>query len=119
MRSRDRFTFGGLQCEIAGEKHPVANLSLGGFFVAAHHPVNVGPVLVVRLLIGERAIPLHVKVMWVNEGPSPKHPSMPAGFGVSIRQIDLRDKLALVETLRRAAQAASSGAPPAQPLSRH
>ena len=119
MRGKDRFSFRGVQCEIAGEMHPVADLSLGGFFVAARHPIRAGAVLAVRLQVGERSIPLHVKVMWVNEGPSPKHPAMPAGFGVSIRRIDLRDKLALIEVLRRAAHDAGAGSRRAQPSSRH
>ena len=119
MRGKDRYSFHDVQCEIAGEMHPVANLSLGGFFVTARHPIGAGAVFAVRLQVGERSIPLHVKVMWVNEGPSPKHSAMPAGFGVSIRQIDLRDKLALVEMMRRAAHDAGAGRRRAQPSSRH
>lgn len=105
MKGRDRFNFTGIQCQIGDERKPVANLSLGGFFIASEHPVAPGQVIAVHLLFPSRAVPLHVKVAWVNEPPSPRQPALPTGFGVSIKQIDLGDKLALIELLRQAARA--------------
>ncbi|MGH9884801.1 MAG: PilZ domain-containing protein [bacterium] len=104
MRGKDRFNFNGIQCEIGDVPMPVANLSLGGFFVASEHPIAPGQVIAVHLVFPSRSFPLHVKVAWVNEGPTPKHPQLPTGFGVSIKQIDLGDKLALIELLRQAAR---------------
>jgi Tfp pilus assembly protein PilZ len=102
LRDKDRFTFHGVHCQMDGETHRVANLSLGGFFIAAERPVAPGQVIALSLQIGERTIPLHVKVAWVNEGPVRKQAGLPTGFGVSIKQIELRDKLAIIEVLRRA-----------------
>ena len=110
MRDKDRFVFRGIECEIGDERKPVTNLSLGGFFVASDRPIAPGQVIAVHLVFPSRAFPLHVKVAWVNEPPNPKQPSLPTGFGVSIKQIDLGDKLALIELLR----VASRSQPPAR-----
>ena len=104
MRGKDRFSFTGIECQIGDERKAVTNLSLGGFFVASERPIAPGQVIAVHLVFPSRAFPLHVKVAWVNEPPNPKQPALPTGFGVSIRQIDLGDKLALIELLRQASR---------------
>jgi Tfp pilus assembly protein PilZ len=104
MRGRDRFNFNGIECEVGDVRLPVSNLSLGGFFVAAERPIARGQVIAVNLVFPSRSFPLHVKVAWVNEPPKPKQPTLPTGFGVSIKQIDLGDKLALIELLRQASR---------------
>jgi hypothetical protein len=104
MRGKDRFKFTGIQCQIGHERMPVTNLSLGGFFVASDHPIAPGQVIAVELIFPSRSFALHVKVAWVNEPPTPKRPSLPTGFGVSIKQIELGDKLALIELLRQASR---------------
>jgi hypothetical protein len=94
----------------------VANLSLGGFFVAAGHPLPLGQVVSMRLHLPARAVALDVAVAWRNEVEAPRNPALPGGFGVAIRRIDMADKLALVEYLRaheRPGAAAETTAVPA------
>lgn len=104
MRGKDRFRFTGIQCQVGDDRMDVSNLSLGGFFVASDRPIAPGPVIAVDLIFPSHVFPLHVKVAWVNEPPNPKQPALPTGFGVSIKQIDLGDKLALIELLRQASR---------------
>lgn len=100
MRSRDRVPSFDVTCEWDGAARPVANLSLGGFFVSSDHPLPVGQVVALRLLLPDRSLAVEGKVAWINESGSPKNPALPSGFGVAIRKIDIADKLALVEFLR-------------------
>jgi Tfp pilus assembly protein PilZ len=101
MKSRDRVTMDDARCMLDGESLPLTNLSLGGFFVATERPLIPGQIVALRVLVADREIPVIGKIAWVNEKASPRHPSMPAGFGVSITRIDLTDKVALVDILRR------------------
>jgi hypothetical protein len=110
MRSRDRITLDDARCVCDGETLPVADLSLGGFFVVTERPLITGQVVALRLSIGEREIPLVGKVAWVNEHDAPRRPALPPGFGVAITRIELGDKVALVDILRRA----SAPPPPAR-----
>lgn len=89
------------RCVLDGEGLPIKNLSLGGFFVATERPLILGQVVALRVQVADREIPVVGKVAWVNERDSPRQPALPAGFGVAITRIDLGDKLALVEILRR------------------
>ena len=104
MRSKDRLTVDDALCVLDGEQLPVANLSLGGFFVATERPLIAGQVLALRLLVAGRDIPVFAKVAWVNERDAPRQPGMPPGFGVCITRIELGDKVALVDVLRRASR---------------
>ena len=100
MRGRERVPSFDVTCEWDGDARAVANLSLGGFFVVSDHPLPVGQVVALRLLLPERPLTVEGKVAWINEHASPKNPALPAGFGVAIKKIALADKLALVEFLR-------------------
>lgn len=116
MKSRDRIALDSARCVLDGEPLAVANLSLGGFFVASERPLIAGQIVSLWLLVGGREIPLFGKVAWVNEREAPRHPSLPPGFGVSITRIELADKVALVEILRRASPrpGTSRGSPAAR-----
>ena len=115
MRSKDRITLEDARCLLDGESLDVANLSLGGFFVASGKPLIVGQVVALRLQVAGRDIPLFGKVAWVNERDAPRQPSLPPGFGVSITRIELPDKVALVEILRRHARRPPGRNGPAAP----
>ncbi len=101
MKSGDRLAVDDARCILDGEGLPIKNLSLGGFFVATERPLINGQIVALRVLVAEREIPVVGKVAWVNERDAPRHPELPPGFGVAITRIDLTDKLALVEILRR------------------
>jgi Tfp pilus assembly protein PilZ len=101
MKSGDRLAVEDARCILDGEGLPIKNLSLGGFFVATERPLINGQIVALRVLVAEREIPVVGKVAWVNERDAPRQPDLPPGFGVSITRIDLTDKLALVEILRR------------------
>ena len=101
MKSGDRLPVEDARCMLDGEGLPIKNLSLGGFFVATERPLINGQVVALRVVVAEREIPVVGKVAWVNERDTPRQPDLPPGFGVSITRIDLTDKLALVEILRR------------------
>ena len=104
MKSRDRIRLDDARCLLDGQALPVANLSLGGFFVATETPLIAGQVVALRLQVGGRDIPIFGKVAWVNAYDEPRQPELPAGFGVAITRIDLADKVALVDILRRASR---------------
>ena len=104
MKSRDRIHLDDARCVMDGVALPVANLSLGGFFVATDRPLVAGQVVALRLTVGGRDIPIFGKVAWVNGADAPRHPEMPPGFGVAITRIDLADKVALVDILRQASR---------------
>jgi Tfp pilus assembly protein PilZ len=113
MKSRDRLTVDDARCMLDGESLPIKNLSLGGFFVATERPLIHGQVVALRVLVADREIPVIGKVAWVNEREAPRQPELPGGFGVAITRIDLTDKVALVEILRRRSRRPGS-APPAR-----
>lgn len=102
MRASDRFEVVDVVCRLSGRELRVANLSVGGFFVqtdeAAPPP---GQFAEFELCLGPRA-PLRLvgKVAW-RHAPAGGAARRPAGFGVSITRIELRDKLALLDWLRR------------------
>ena len=104
MKSRDRVHLEDARCVLDGEALPVANLSLGGFFVATGRPLLAGQIVALRLQVGGREIPIFGKVAWVNGADAPRHTDLPPGFGVAITRIDLADKVALVEILRQASR---------------
>ena len=101
MKSGDRLAVEDAGCMLDGERLPIKNLSLGGFFVATERPLIHGKIVALRVLVAEREIPIVGKVAWVNERDAPRQPTLPPGFGVAITRIELTDKLALVEILRR------------------
>jgi hypothetical protein len=112
MKGSDRFFVDGVGCMYDGALRPVANLSVGGFYVASDHPPMRGQVLELQLRLGaRRAFPIVGTVTWVNVGSQEAAPELPAGFGVKITRIGLQDKVALIDLLRRAEE----GTTPARP----
>jgi Tfp pilus assembly protein PilZ len=116
MKSRDRVTVEDARCMLDGESLPLKNLSLGGFFVATDRPLILGQIVALRVLVAGREIPVVGKIAWVNERDAPRQPAMPPGFGVAITRIELTDKVALVDILRRRSRrpGGAAGGPPAQ-----
>lgn len=101
MRASDRFVVADVVCRLAGRELRVANLSVGGFFVQADEAAPPpGQFVELELGLGTRApFRLVGKVVWRHE-PA-EDAAGPAGFGVHITRIELRDKLMLVDWLRR------------------
>jgi Tfp pilus assembly protein PilZ len=79
--------------------------------VATDRPLINGQVVALRVMVADREIPIVGKVAWVNERDAPRQPDLPPGFGVAITRIDLTDKLALVEILRRRSRRPGAPAP--------
>lgn len=100
MKSSDRYLVPGAWCELDGARLPVANLSVGGFFVASPQPPMAGQTLAMRLQVDVRAFSIVGKVTWVNRGPAPRNAELPTGFGVQITKIAFPDKLALLNLLK-------------------
>jgi hypothetical protein len=113
MLSTDRFASQGVQCEIGGHTLPVADLSLGGFFVACDPPLPRGQAVGFELAFPDGArIPAVGRVAWVNGTDGARNEARPTGCGIKITRIAFPDKLALVGLLRRFSAAA---APPPTP----
>jgi hypothetical protein len=103
MRSTDRFSIEDVRCHVGGSSHAVANLSLGGFFVACEPPLPAGHSVAFDLVFGDGwRVPAVGRVAWVN-GEIDTKPDLPTGCGITITKIAFPDKLALVDRLRRAA----------------
>ena len=112
MKSSDRFFVDGIACVYDGLPSPVANLSVGGFFVASERPPMKGQVLDLELRLGtRRRFHLLGTVTWVNDGTTPSGAHLPSGFGVRITRIELPDKVALIDLLRRAEEGSAPGRP--------
>jgi len=108
MRSSDRFAMDDVRCEVDGTSLAVANLSVGGFFVACDSPLPAGQSVAFALVFpdGWRAAAVG-RVAWVNGQDSLRTPGLPAGFGITITEIAFPDKLALVGRLRTASATAA------------
>ena len=107
MKGSDRFFVEGVACRINGLSWPVANVSVGGLFVATDFALMVGQVIELELILQDRP-PFRVlaKVTWLNDPAEPKAPDLPRGFGFHITRIGLADKLAIVDLLKRTPPAA-------------
>ena len=102
MRSTDRFSIDDVRCHVAGAALPVANLSVGGFYIACDPPLPLAQSLALELVFADGwRMPAVGRVVWVNAG-SAASPGLPKGCGITITQIAFPDKLALVDRLRRA-----------------
>ena len=107
MKSGDRFFVQGVTCEYGGQILPVANVSVGGLFVATDLPLLVGQVLELHLTLeGREPFRVLARVSWFNDPETPKAPDLPQGFGIQITKIGLADKLAIVDVLKRTPPAA-------------
>ena len=106
MKSSDRFFVDGVACVYDGAPCPVANLSVGGFFVACDPPLPTGHAVSFELTFpaGVR-IPAVGRVAWVNSPESVRREGLPTGCGISITKIAFPDKLAIIDVLRRLADA--------------
>jgi hypothetical protein len=112
VKSSDRFFVDGIACVYDGEPRPVANLSVGGFYVATDRPPMKGQVLELELRLGaRRSFRILGTVTWVNDGVSRAGAELPSGFGVKITRIELGDKVALIDLLRRAEEGSTPGRP--------
>jgi hypothetical protein len=112
VKSSDRFFVDGVACLYDGAARPVANLSVGGFFVATERPPMKGQVLELELQLGaRRTFRVLGTVTWVNDGTSRAGTDLPSGFGAKITRIELGDKVALIDLLRRAEEGSTPGRP--------
>jgi Tfp pilus assembly protein PilZ len=107
MRSTDRFAIEDVRCDVGGASLAVANLSVGGFFVACEPPLPLGHSVAFDLVFadGWRAAAVG-RVAWVNGAESGNTPGLPTGCGITITKIAFPDKLALIDRLRRASAVA-------------
>jgi len=105
MKSSDRFIVKDALCGFDGELHPIANLSVGGFFVVTPRPPVRGQLYELSLSLKEGpAFPVLGQVTWLNDPHAPKAPHLPQGFGVKIVRIEFPKKLAILDLLRRSEQ---------------
>ncbi len=104
MKGSDRFALPGATCRVDNHEWPIADLSLGGFFViSSASPPLPGQVLSLELrLPGHAPLVLRGKVTWLNGGATRPRANLPVGYGVQITRIGMSAKLALVATLRGA-----------------
>lgn len=101
MRGSDRYTPADVRCEVAGTSLAVANLSLGGFFLASESPLPAGQSVVFTLAFPDGfRVEAVGRVAWVNGPEGARTPGLPCGFGITITQIAFPAKLALVARVR-------------------
>jgi len=102
MKASDRFFVEGVRCQALGAELPVANLSVGGFYVASDAIPILGQIVDLEMALGERPpFKLSGRVSWVNDPAEPRAAELPRGFGIKIVRIDFQDKLAIVDFLKR------------------
>ncbi len=103
MKANDRYLIEDVVCRFDGLVRPVADLSVGGFFVVSDQPPMPSQVVELELALGSRP-PFRVigKVCWINTAAEPRAGDLPRGFGIKITQIAFPDKLAIVDLLKRA-----------------
>jgi hypothetical protein len=102
MKASDRFFVEGVRCRVLGAHLPVANLSVGGFYVATEQSPILGQILDLEMVLGERPpFRMSGRVTWVNDPARPGGTELPRGFGIKIVRIDFQDKLAIVDFLKR------------------
>ena len=105
MRSTDRFALHDVSCLIGGRTLPVANLSVGGFYVACEPPLPLGQSVAFELRFPDGwRMPAVGRVAWVNGPEAAAASGLPAGCGITITKIAFPDKLAIVDRLRRASE---------------
>jgi Tfp pilus assembly protein PilZ len=103
MKGNDRYPIPGLTCTIDGRTQPVANLSVGGFFVETSEPEVIGRVVTALLAIkGGVALEVMGKVAWVNDAVRPRVAHLPPGFGLKIQRISFRDRMEILRLLGEA-----------------
>ena len=103
MKANDRYLVEGVQCRLDGPPMPVANLSVGGFFVVSEQAPMPGQVVELELtLIGRPPFRMLGMVTWINDPAHPKAKDLPQGFGIKVTRISFADKLSIIDLLKRA-----------------
>jgi hypothetical protein len=103
MLSTDRFSLQDVTCDVGGRVLPVANLSVGGFFVVCDPPLPLAQSVAFDLVFADGwRVAAVGRVVWVNGGQSQPTSPLPVGCGITITKIAFPDKLAIVDRLRRA-----------------
>ncbi len=104
MKASDRFQAGPVRatCRCCGRSYDVLNLSLGGFFLSGEAHPRVGETMRLDVVLpDEVTVTVGASVAWTNEGEERRAPELPMGFGVRITNIDMVQKIALIQFLRR------------------
>lgn len=99
MKGNDRYRVAGLSCTIDGRCLPVANLSVGGFFVETEEPMAVGQVVTAELRLQGVAFEITARVAWINSAARPRVVHLPAGFGLKIQRIPFAARMEIVRIL--------------------
>jgi hypothetical protein len=107
MKASDRFVIEGVTCELGGRPLKVANLSISGLFAITDLALVSGQHVEMTLHLPDRA-PFRVLglVSWTNDPAAPRAPDLPQGLGIRLTRIDLPDKVALLDLLKRTSPAA-------------
>jgi hypothetical protein len=101
MKGTDRYRVEGVTCRVGDREWPVADLSVGGFYVESTEPLPRGHAAKFELrLPRERSVPLTGLVSWVNEPNAPAKRDKASGYGVKIISIAFPDKMRLLALLR-------------------
>jgi hypothetical protein len=105
MRSTDRFSLQDVRCDLGGHSLPVANLSVGGFYIACVPPLPLAQSVAFDLVFGDGwRVSAVGRVVWVNGDESAPTSGLPPGCGITITKIAFPDKLGIVDRLRRASE---------------
>ena len=105
MRSTDRFSIEHVRCQVNGALLAVANLSVGGFYVACDPPLPLAQSVAFELIFADGwRVAAVGRVVWVNGGAGAAASGLPTGCGITITKVAFPDKLAIVDRLRRASE---------------
>ena len=116
MKGNDRYQIQGITCTIDGRTYPVANLSVGGFFVETLEPLPQGRVVTALLGLKENlAFEVTGKVAWVNGVARPRVAHLPPGFGLKIQRIAFSDRMEIIRVLSDAGIRTRRARPKSQP----
>jgi Tfp pilus assembly protein PilZ len=108
MRARDRFPVNGVTCSLENQAMRVTNLSLSGLFAATERPPLEGQIVSLELsLPGRGPFTVVGAVSWINPRERPRTPGLPPGFGFRITKMPLPAKVAILDLLKRSAEASA------------
>jgi hypothetical protein len=101
MKGTDRYRVEGVTCRVGEQPLNVVNLSVSGFFVESSEPPPVASSLEVQLTLpGEEPTSIVGTVVWINDTLSPRHSTLPPGFGFRMQRIPFAAKMAVLKYLR-------------------
>lgn len=116
MKGNDRYQIQGITCTVDGRTYPVANLSVGGFFVETVEPLVQGCVVTALLGLKEgMAFEVTGKVAWVNSVARPRVAHLPPGFGLKIQRMAFSDRMEIIRVLSDAGIHPRRARPSTQP----